>query len=164
MCLHSGGDELFLTESVGTEFPLARLLAPLQVVLSPGDILFVPANTPHLVENIGKEEPTVAISGNFLDTSNLAYVSTFESISCWRWRATERIGRRCFLCSHRISYAAGVQQRAWSRLDSQTTTTGALPSVCRRLALTDTLTRLRTLTCPGSSSRAWKAKPEGGCC
>jgi hypothetical protein len=64
-------DSLFLNVAAGNEFPLARLLRPTQVVLEPGDILFMPAGTPHYVENIG-DVPALAISGNFLDSSNLA--------------------------------------------------------------------------------------------
>jgi mannose-6-phosphate isomerase-like protein (cupin superfamily) len=45
-----------------------------QVVLGPGDVLFVPANTPHYVENLDDDPNaawTCAYGGNFVDDSNL---------------------------------------------------------------------------------------------
>jgi hypothetical protein len=76
--------------------PLAAHLTPLQVELQPGEFLFVPAGSPHFVDNLksvhnnkpgelGKngskitsantnsdeEELVMALSGNFLDESNL---------------------------------------------------------------------------------------------
>ena len=71
--MSSGDDSLFLTEAAGDEFPLARLLRPTQVILEAGDVLFVPSGTPHYVENIGTA-PAFAVSGNFLDSTNLACV------------------------------------------------------------------------------------------
>jgi len=38
-----------------------------ETVLEPGDVLFVPGNSPHTVENL---EAAVAVSGNFVDRSN----------------------------------------------------------------------------------------------
>lgn len=61
---------LFLTEGIGEEFPVARLLRPMEVELGPGDVLFVPAGMPHFVEGLG-DAYSIAISGNFLDTTNL---------------------------------------------------------------------------------------------
>ena len=51
----------------------ARLGAatPMECVLEPGDLLFVPAGCPHTVTNL---EPTVALSANFVDTSNFDLV------------------------------------------------------------------------------------------
>ena len=43
-------------------------LSPCSVVLEPGQVLFVPAGSPHVVENL---EPSVAVSGNFVDESNV---------------------------------------------------------------------------------------------
>jgi hypothetical protein len=48
--------------------PLLSLSHPTQVTLSPGELLFVPAGSPHRVENL---EPSLAISANFVDSSNL---------------------------------------------------------------------------------------------
>jgi len=42
---------------------------PTEVVLEQGEVLFVPAGCPHFVENL---TDTVAISANFIDSSNLA--------------------------------------------------------------------------------------------
>lgn len=42
---------------------------PQRVILSPGDILFVPAGWPHAVRNL-PGPPTVAISSNYVDGSN----------------------------------------------------------------------------------------------
>ena len=61
--------------------PMAAALMPLVATLNPGDLLFVPAETPHYVENLSGMHParnsnrnddwvTMAISGNFLDESN----------------------------------------------------------------------------------------------
>ncbi len=52
-------------------FPLAVGLTPLVTTLKPGDLLFVPAGTPHWVENVGTS-PTLALSGNYVDASNFA--------------------------------------------------------------------------------------------
>jgi uncharacterized RmlC-like cupin family protein len=41
-------------------------------VLEPGDVLFVPAGSPHIVENMDDE--TVAFSRNFVDETNLGCV------------------------------------------------------------------------------------------
>lgn len=56
-------------ERAGGAFPAARLLTVYEVILQPGDIIFVPRGWPHQVENL---ETTVAISANFIDDSNLA--------------------------------------------------------------------------------------------
>lgn len=43
-------------------------LSPYSVILRPGQVLFVPSGCPHRVENL---ETSVAISGNFVDDSNV---------------------------------------------------------------------------------------------
>lgn len=48
-------------------FPLLRLARPRVVVLRPGDVLFVPAGSPHFVENL---DTTLSISANFLLEDN----------------------------------------------------------------------------------------------
>lgn len=48
--------------------PLLSLSHPAQCTLSPGELLFVPAGSPHQVENL---QPSLAISANFVDSSNL---------------------------------------------------------------------------------------------
>ena len=48
--------------------PLLSLSHPTQCTLSPGELLFVPAGSPHQVENL---QPSLAISANFVDSSNL---------------------------------------------------------------------------------------------
>ncbi|CAC5424115.1 JMJD6 [Mytilus coruscus] len=54
-----------------TRYPLLQLTTPMECVLEPGDVLFVPAGCPHRVENL---ETSVAISSNFVDQSNLNLV------------------------------------------------------------------------------------------
>lgn len=49
-------------------FPLLSRAQPIQCVLEPGELLFVPAGCPHRVENL---ETSLAISGNFVDLSNI---------------------------------------------------------------------------------------------
>eukprot|EP00607_Mallomonas_marina_P004521 CAMPEP_0182439904 /NCGR_PEP_ID=MMETSP1167-20130531/86721_1 /TAXON_ID=2988 /ORGANISM="Mallomonas Sp, Strain CCMP3275" /LENGTH=176 /DNA_ID=CAMNT_0024633705 /DNA_START=676 /DNA_END=1206 /DNA_ORIENTATION=- len=41
--------------------------------MNPGDLLFVPAGSPHCVLNL---EPTVAISANYIDSSNILYAQS----------------------------------------------------------------------------------------
>ncbi len=47
-------------------------LEPRVVVLEAGELLFVPRESPHAVENLGT---TVAVSGNFVDDTNVAHVA-----------------------------------------------------------------------------------------
>ncbi|VDI62083.1 Hypothetical predicted protein [Mytilus galloprovincialis] len=54
-----------------TQYPLLQLTTPIECVLEPGDVLFVPAGCPHRVENL---ETSVAISSNFVDQSNFTLV------------------------------------------------------------------------------------------
>ncbi|XP_052263433.1 lysine-specific demethylase 8-like isoform X2 [Dreissena polymorpha] len=53
------------------QFPLLAQTSPIQCVLEPGEVLFVPAGCPHRVENL---ETSVAISGNYVDLSNIDLV------------------------------------------------------------------------------------------
>ena len=57
------------------KFPAARGLTPWRAVLEPGGVLFVPAETPHFVRNLPADAesstPTVALSTNYADLSNL---------------------------------------------------------------------------------------------
>lgn len=53
--------------------PLLSLTHPTECVLSPGELLFVPAGSPHRVENL---EPSLAISANYVDCSNFEGVLT----------------------------------------------------------------------------------------
>lgn len=48
--------------------PLLSLTNPRECVLAPGELLFVPAGCPHRVTNL---EPSLAISANFVDLSNV---------------------------------------------------------------------------------------------
>lgn len=63
----TGAPALTLAAGVRERHPLAARLTAAVAVLEPGDLLFVPANTPHFVENLG---PTLALSGNYVDGSN----------------------------------------------------------------------------------------------
>lgn len=47
--------------------PALSLTHPTECILSPGELLFVPAGSPHRVENL---EPSLAISANYVDSSN----------------------------------------------------------------------------------------------
>ncbi|CAG2212437.1 unnamed protein product [Mytilus edulis] len=55
-----------------TQYPLLQLTTPIECVLEPGDVLFVPAGCPHRVKNL---ETSVAISSNFVDQSNFTLVN-----------------------------------------------------------------------------------------
>jgi len=48
--------------------PAARLANVYEVILEPGDLIYVPAGSPHKVENL---DTTVAVSANFVDRSNV---------------------------------------------------------------------------------------------
>eukprot|EP01102_Stenamoeba_stenopodia_P002978 TRINITY_DN12912_c0_g1_i1.p1 TRINITY_DN12912_c0_g1~~TRINITY_DN12912_c0_g1_i1.p1 ORF type:complete len:515 (+),score=96.13 TRINITY_DN12912_c0_g1_i1:325-1869(+) len=50
------------------KYPLLALTSAYDCVLEPGDLLFVPAGTPHQVRNL---DDTIAISGNYIDKSCL---------------------------------------------------------------------------------------------
>ena len=54
-----------------TLHPLLSLSHPTQCTLSQGELLFVPAGSPHRVENLS---PSLAISANFVDSSNFGSV------------------------------------------------------------------------------------------
>ncbi|CAG5135387.1 unnamed protein product [Candidula unifasciata] len=53
------------------QWPLLALTKPRQCVLQPGELLFVPAGSPHYVENLSN---SVAVSANHVDQSNLKQV------------------------------------------------------------------------------------------
>ena len=61
--------------------PLLSLTHPRECVLSPGELLFVPAGSPHRVENL---EPSLAISANFVDRSNFDRVLAELSVIALR--------------------------------------------------------------------------------
>ncbi len=48
-------------------------LIPTEVLLCGGDVIFVPQGSPHSVENLS--EVSVAISGNFVDATNVGEVA-----------------------------------------------------------------------------------------
>lgn len=50
--------------------PAFTMTRPRECILRAGEVLFVPAGSPHYVENVG-DGPTVALSGNFVDRTNL---------------------------------------------------------------------------------------------
>eukprot|EP00163_Fabomonas_tropica_P005637 TRINITY_DN1524_c0_g1_i1.p1 TRINITY_DN1524_c0_g1~~TRINITY_DN1524_c0_g1_i1.p1 ORF type:complete len:667 (-),score=187.12 TRINITY_DN1524_c0_g1_i1:210-2210(-) len=50
-----------------TEYPLLRHATMAEAILEPGELLFVPAGSPHQVENL---EEIIAISGNYIDAAN----------------------------------------------------------------------------------------------
>ena len=49
-------------------FPYLKLAQPYMCDLNAGDVLFVPAGCAHRVETLA---PSIAVSGNFVDASNL---------------------------------------------------------------------------------------------
>lgn len=53
------------------KYQLLQLTTPVECILQPGEMLFVPAGCPHRVENL---EPSLAISSNFVDKSNFDHV------------------------------------------------------------------------------------------
>jgi hypothetical protein len=59
--------DIDLTTASGQKVAIG--LGPATVVLQPGQVLFVPAGSPHRVENL---ESSVAVSGNFVDDSNIS--------------------------------------------------------------------------------------------
>jgi hypothetical protein len=59
--------EVNLSQPNFERHPLLSLTHPTECVLSPGELLYVPAGSPHRVENI---EPSLAISANYVDQSN----------------------------------------------------------------------------------------------
>ncbi len=61
-----------------TRHPLLSLTHPRQVTLEAGEVLYVPAGCPHRVENL---EKSLAISANFVDTSNFELVKKELSAS-----------------------------------------------------------------------------------
>ena len=48
--------------------PLLSLTSPQECILEPGEVLFVPAGSPHSVDNL---DASLAISANYVDLSNL---------------------------------------------------------------------------------------------
>ena len=59
--------EVNLSQPDFEHHPLLSLTHPTECILSPGELLYVPAGSPHRVENI---EPSLAISANYVDQSN----------------------------------------------------------------------------------------------
>lgn len=57
------------------DFPLLSTITPIQCVLEPGELLFVPQGSPHYVETL---EDSLAVSANFIDLSN--YQSAVEEL------------------------------------------------------------------------------------
>eukprot|EP01041_Mallomonas_annulata_P005374 gene5374-10742_t len=58
--------------------PLSKYSHPYEVILNPGELLFVPAGSPHCVLNL---DDTLAISGNDIDETNLEYAISQLSLS-----------------------------------------------------------------------------------
>uniref|UniRef100_A0A1X7VFD8 JmjC domain-containing protein n=2 Tax=Amphimedon queenslandica TaxID=400682 RepID=A0A1X7VFD8_AMPQE len=53
------------------DYPLVAMTHPMECILEPGEVLFVPAGSPHQVENL---EASLAISANFVNHSNISLV------------------------------------------------------------------------------------------
>ena len=61
---------LSLFPDADSRFPLLRYASPTTITMVPGDLLIVPAGSPHTVVN--HREPTLAVAGNFVDDNNWA--------------------------------------------------------------------------------------------
>ncbi|EDQ88419.1 uncharacterized protein MONBRDRAFT_26102 [Monosiga brevicollis MX1] len=66
------GSELDMADDVLAAHPGLRLARPYQIILEPGDTLFVPGQSAHMVANLAS--PTMAVSGNYVDATNQACV------------------------------------------------------------------------------------------
>ena len=66
--LHPSFPPLAALEADPAAYPLFARARRAELVLRPGQLLFVPGGTPHHVENL---HDTLAVAGNFLDDSNL---------------------------------------------------------------------------------------------
>eukprot|EP00039_Didymoeca_costata_P010850 m.147112 g.147112 ORF g.147112 m.147112 type:complete len:108 (-) comp14983_c0_seq4:90-413(-) len=64
-----------------TEHPLLRLSQPIECTLEEGELLFVPHGCPHQVENLS---PSVAVSGNYIDSSN--YTAALQELKIQGWQ------------------------------------------------------------------------------
>eukprot|EP01104_Vermistella_antarctica_P015670 TRINITY_DN5198_c0_g1_i1.p1 TRINITY_DN5198_c0_g1~~TRINITY_DN5198_c0_g1_i1.p1 ORF type:complete len:708 (+),score=194.45 TRINITY_DN5198_c0_g1_i1:84-2126(+) len=84
----------FATDALNPDlekFPLLGLTHPFDANLRAGEMLFVPAGCPHQVYN---NEDTVAISGNYVDSSNLeGSIEELENMNYWdyanEWKKPE---------------------------------------------------------------------------
>jgi hypothetical protein len=52
-------------------FPLLRHVRTFDVVLEPGDLLFVPGGSPHQVRNVEGSGKSIALAGNYIDEGSL---------------------------------------------------------------------------------------------
>ena len=73
-------------ELLREECSLSKYATPFEAILEPGDLIFVPSGMPHAVMNL---ETSVAISGNFVDVSNIEDVKAqlrLDGLICDRSR------------------------------------------------------------------------------
>ncbi|CAL1530701.1 unnamed protein product [Lymnaea stagnalis] len=61
------------------KFPLLALTKPRQCILNPGELLFVPAGSPHYVENL---TASLAVSSNHVNHSNFKQVCKELKVNC----------------------------------------------------------------------------------
>ena len=66
--LHPKFPSLHQLQAQPTRYPLFQHARRREVVVHPGEVLFVPGGTPHAVENL---TDSLALAGNFVDASNL---------------------------------------------------------------------------------------------
>ena len=66
--LHPSFPSLHQLQARPDLYPLFRYARRTEVIVHPGEVLFVPGGTPHAVENL---TDSLAIAGNFVDESNL---------------------------------------------------------------------------------------------
>jgi len=93
------GERVVENEGVREDGFLSRYATPFEVVLEPGELIFVPSGMPHAVMNL---ETSVALSGNYVDSTNLKDAISqlkLDSLTCERSRDLYE-----YLSNHPIEY------------------------------------------------------------
>lgn len=76
---------------LAVKYPLSLHAQPYTCELQPGEILFVPAGTPHYVANV---DHTLALSANYIDTSNFeAALGELRVLAGWCDRSQELLAQ-----------------------------------------------------------------------
>lgn len=88
---------LCINGSTLKSYPLARHLTPWIVDLQPGELLLVPHNIPHFVQNLPGDRLVMALSGNYIDASNLAaalpalaHIGLTDPTAAWIYASLEQ--------------------------------------------------------------------------
>lgn len=101
--LHPRFPSLYELQAQPQRYPLFAHARRREVVIHPGEVLFVPGGTPHAVENL---TDSLALAGNFVDASNLD-----EAVAEMRW-----LGR--------VDEGVGAAAAALAQIDWETTPDG----------------------------------------